>query len=288
MCSLSYLKNTKLCLYADDAAVFCKDRNINTVSKLLQKEFTKICNWVESNNLELNLKKCKSMLIGSKRKVKNANLIIKYKKEIIEQVHEFKYLGVVLDDCLSWNKHIEKVFTKISRIIGCIRQIKHNIPQNILIMLYNALILPHIDYGIVIWGRTSKCNIKKIQKLQNKYARLILNADFSIPTNVLHTQLNWQTIVQRQQYQTYLIMFKLINDLVPTYLKEIIVYRDINFQTRYARSCPLKINTPRTEYYKKSLHFHGSNLWNSLPQTMQILTSFPIFKKQTRTLTLNY
>ena len=116
---------------------------------------------------------------------------------------------------------------------------------------------------------------------------MVLNADFSISTHVLHTQLNWQTIVQRQQYQIYLTMFKLINDLVPSYLKDIIVFRDINFDTRYARSCPLKIITPHTEYYKRSLHFHGSTLWNSLPQTIQILTSFPVFKKQIRNITRN-
>jgi len=181
MCDLLYSDQTKLSLYADDAALFCKVRDYLSVQTKLQTELNRVMQWVDKNDLQLNAKKCKVMLFGTHKKVHNKQIVLKREDDIIEQVTQFKYLGVMLDNTLKFDKHIEFVFAKLARTIGYITQIKKYLPKQVLILLYNALILPHIDYGLIIWGTSAKFLILKVQRLQNRYARLILNADFLTP-----------------------------------------------------------------------------------------------------------
>ena len=71
---------------------------------------------------------------------------------IIEKVEDFNFLGLTLDTHVNWKKHSEKVSNKCSRIIGILNRLKHTLPQRIKIMLYNALLLPHINYCLTTWG----------------------------------------------------------------------------------------------------------------------------------------
>ena len=141
------------------------------------------------------------MLFGTYKKIRAKQILIQHQRQVIEQVNNFKYLGIIFDNSLKFDKHIDKTCNKIARTIEFIRQIKQYLPRKVMIMLYNGLILPHIDYGLVIWGKTSKCYMSKLQRLQNRYARLVLNADFFTPHTSLLCQLNWQSVMQRVEYQ---------------------------------------------------------------------------------------
>ena len=82
----------------------------------------------------------------------------------IERVTEFNYLGIIIHQHLKWDSHINKIALKISSATGIIYKLKNIFPQNILITLYNTLILPHIHYGILLWGY----NLNRICILQKK------------------------------------------------------------------------------------------------------------------------
>ena len=71
---------------------------------------------------------------------------------IIERVSQFNFLGVILASSLKWNKHVAHVSLKNSRVIGVLYRLKHVFPREVLLTLYNALILPHLSYCILVWG----------------------------------------------------------------------------------------------------------------------------------------
>ena len=79
----------------------------------------------------------------------------------IERVSKFKFLGIWLDEYLNWNHHISHINIKLSRINGTMSIMKQICPQSILMMIYNTLSLPHLNYGILLWG----AKVKKDQKL---------------------------------------------------------------------------------------------------------------------------
>ena len=59
---------------------------------------------------------------------------------------------------LKWDKHIGHVSLKISRVIGVLFRLKHIYPQEVLLTLYNTLILPHLSYCILVWGSKIQTN----------------------------------------------------------------------------------------------------------------------------------
>ena len=70
----------------------------------------------------------------------------------IQQVHDFNFLGITITDTLSWNAHIEEIAIKISRTIGIMNRLKHKVTSDTLRVLYNSLILSHLNFGILSWG----------------------------------------------------------------------------------------------------------------------------------------
>ncbi len=110
----------------------------------------------------------------------------------IERVQHFNFLGLTLDTHLNWHKHIEKVANKYSRTIGIINKLKHVLPLSIKITLYNSLILPHINYCLMIWGY--QCN--RITKVQKKAVRII-----SVSKYNSHTEPLFKSSVTRENRQ---------------------------------------------------------------------------------------
>ena len=135
--------------YADDKTLFSTLNNFTNTPNidpncLINEELFKTNEWLEINKLSLNIAKTKYKLFHMHNKKVNTltpNII----NIIIEKVEEFNFLGLTLDTHANWRTHTEKVYNKCSRIIGIINRLKHTLPQRIKIMLYNALLLPHIN-----------------------------------------------------------------------------------------------------------------------------------------------
>ena len=286
--NLVFDESSKLSLYADDTAIFCTDKNIHDVQLKLQSHFDTITKWLQCNDLFLNSEKTKVMLFGSNRKMKDKKLLILYKNDTLEVVNEFKYLGVVLDGSLNWTGHVDQVVKKISQAIGCIRRVKYYLTKEIMIDLFYSLILPHIDFSCTVWGSCAQTNIMRIQRLQNKYARMVLDMDLFTSTSFLLSTLNWQSVKQRIQYQQSVVVYKILNEQAPRYLNTLLQRRTVNYTTRYATRSPLFVPTPRTEYMKRSISYCGSKLFNSLPITVHCCNTLAKFKSEVRRISFTW
>ena len=78
--------------------------------------------------------------------------VIKLNNVVIERVSQFNFLGVILNSRLKWDKHIAHISLKFSRVSCVLFRLKHIYLQEVLPTLYNTLILPHINYFILVWG----------------------------------------------------------------------------------------------------------------------------------------
>ena len=137
-------------MYADDTTLYCNlNEDINEFE--INNELNKINTWLSSNKLCLNIKKTKFMIFHSNhRTILTPRLTIN--NIDIECVKQFNFLGLILNSQLTWTNHIEHIAKKISRVIGVLYRLKQIYPQAVLLMLYNALIVPHFSYCILIWG----------------------------------------------------------------------------------------------------------------------------------------
>jgi len=84
-----------------------------------------------------------------------------------------KYLGVFLDNKLSWKPHVQKVKTQLSRACGILSKLKHYTILPVLKVVYNSLIHPYLNYSILSWGRASNATTQPLIKLKNKAIKII-------------------------------------------------------------------------------------------------------------------
>ena len=132
-------------LFADDTTLIVDldvyDKNI------INGELKKLSLWLKLNKLSINVNKSKCMVFRQpQRTVAIPELTID--ENIIEVVDNFSFLGLNINKNFKWENHIDCISIKISRTIGIMKRIRHVIPFDILVMLYNTLILPHINYCI--------------------------------------------------------------------------------------------------------------------------------------------
>ena len=117
----------------------------------------------------------------------------------IEQVSSTKSLGVHIDENLSWNIHIEGVCKKISSALGLIKRIRNFVPLYTLLNIFNGLVKPQFDYCSTVWGCCSNSLADKLQKLQNRAARILLSTAFDSNTADLFCRLNWKNLRNQRQ-----------------------------------------------------------------------------------------
>ena len=144
----------------------CGFKDINDISSFINKELDKLSDWLDANKLSLNTGKTKFMMFRKKCGLIQPGKIldIQLKGSKIEMVPEFNFLGFLISDDLTWNNHQQKVQTKISKVNGFLSKLRYCLPRHTLKTIYNSMILPHLQYGITLWGSNVKQELVKIQK----------------------------------------------------------------------------------------------------------------------------
>ncbi|MBM3206904.1 MAG: reverse transcriptase family protein, partial [Candidatus Staskawiczbacteria bacterium] len=189
----------KLVLFADDTNIFYSASSPEKLLDVLHREMNNIKMWFDTNKLSLNLEKTKLMLFGSHRKSVDVALHI---NEIpIGRVKEIRFLGLIVDEKISWKPYIQQLMAKISKSIGIIYNAKPVFNQSTLKLLYSSLILPYFNYCAEIWGNNYLSNIKPLINIQKKAIRAIHHAAYTEHTHSLFIQsglLKIQDIVHLQ------------------------------------------------------------------------------------------
>ena len=89
--------------------------------------------------------------------------------KIIPCVKSLSFLGVILDESLDWKTHIKNISLKVSRGVGIMSKLKYVVPNNVLKLLYNSMILPHLSYcNIIVWGNSYSSHLTKLKLLQKE------------------------------------------------------------------------------------------------------------------------
>ena len=131
--------------------------------------------------------------------------------KIIEQVTSAKSLGVYVYQNINWECHIENISRKIACAIGAIKRIRLLTPFNVLIKVYNSLIQPHFDYCNVVWGNCNKGLFEKLQRLQNRAARILMSASYDSNLDDLFRALGWRRLYYQRLEQKSILMYKTLH-----------------------------------------------------------------------------
>ncbi len=199
---------------------------------------------------------------SSNRYENHTYLSYKYK---IKQVHHSSLLGVQIDEKLSWNKHVESVARKVTSGVGALKRIRDFADRETLISIYNALVRPHFDYCSEVWDTLGIGHSTRLQKLQNREARIVMGMTNDTPGLEAITALGWETLESRRAKSKAVQMYKVLNDLAPNALVNLFMpKRDVTDYELRGSSTSLQIPFPRTENIKKSFSYDGAKLWQFL------------------------
>jgi len=184
-------------MFADDTNLTLSARTLTELELALAPKLNNLSCWLKANKLSLNVAKTELMVIGSRQRlsVQCDNVVIKIDNQIIKRVDRTKSLGLTIDAHLSWSKHVDDICKKVSSAIGALKRVRPFISKAITIQIYNALIMPHFDYCSPVWDCLSGYLSDKLQKLQNRVARVITKLPFDTSSNYLLSTLDWERLL---------------------------------------------------------------------------------------------
>ena len=242
----------------------------------MNAELLKIVEWLTANKLSLNIKKTNFVIFHPYQKRLNHDVNIKVndnclnKYFILECKEYVKYLGVMIDNHLSWKRHIYYVALKISRDVGIISRLRHFVPQKTLFSIYNSLILPYLSYGLVAWGQAAKSHLQKFIVLQKRAVRLINFAPSRSHAAPFFIQSNIMPITMLYFKLCSTVMLNVYNNLAPHKITHLFTpsQEKHTYNTCSSSSGNYYINYSRLNQHKNSFSIMGAKSWNSIPQNI--------------------
>ena len=141
----------------------------------------------------------------------------------ILHVSETMFLGVLLDDNLTWKSHISLSASKLSKSIGIIHKSRFFLSTHSLRTLYNSMILPYLYYCNLAWGGTYKSNLQRIVILQKRALRIVSNSTYDAHTGPIFKELKLLKFHDIHSFQLGIFMFSFKNSTLPSKLNNFFV-----------------------------------------------------------------
>ena len=208
--------------------------------------------------MTFNILKCEFLRVTNQR---NPILHTYYiENSPIKEVPSTKYLGVTIDNKLTFNDHIQTITNKANQINAFIYRNLRHCPSTVKCNCYRSMVRPVLEYASSVWDPHTLNNINRIEAVQRRAARFCLNefSSYSSVTNMLST-LNLPPLQQRRERAKLIMMYKIINDLIDI-PKEYFTPNDSRLRKGYYRQLTTNIDS-----YKFSFFPSAIKLWNPLP-----------------------
>ena len=215
------------------------------------------------------------MLFGTRKLEHSSDIETQFHGQNIERVSSFCYLGVTLDEHLSWNEHVEIICHKVSKRLGLLSCIRPYLTQKAAECVYNCLIQPILNYTDTVWGGLSIGCGKNLQRLQNRAARLVQGRS---TTDEAFQKLGWINLQTQRIMHKCILVYKCLYNLVPPYLCDYFSRNNCIHSHNTRNSNVLHLPAPKLSLGKNTFRYSGSILFNKLPRTLKGATSLSNFK----------
>ena len=181
--------------FADDTVLMYSHNSLNIATSKLQVILDKTTTWFAKWQLKINQTKTTQVIFTNKTNYTPQHLTINNTKISIDT--SAKYLGMHIDNKLTWKRHImkkkEQLRIRLNQLQWLVNKHSKLTIEN-KILIYKTILKPIWTYGIQIWGTAKKSNINIIQTQQSKILRLILNADWYIRNEDIHRDIRMPTV----------------------------------------------------------------------------------------------
>lgn len=282
---LNMIHNCDIWAYADDILILAYDSHLELAEEKLQNDFEILTRWVHNKGLIINNQKTCLMHICQKNMKINREVCIKYHSckclngraqcqcETIKIVNETKYLGLIVDNKLTWKAHIQSIHKKLRPCVAAMYKLQHKTTTQVKLAIYKALFESILRYGITTWGTAADGHINLVQNLQRKCLNALYLNEINRGQLEIENMYEYCIFGQLTPKGIYELKILTRNFQVNTYKTPYI--RTFNSRNVKKYAIPLI----RTNYGRRLYDYVVPYLCNVLPDEIERITNFNKFKK---------
>jgi len=273
-------------MFADDTNILFSDKDPKLLETKLNKQLDIISDWFKLNKLSLNIKKTNFMIFKNKHNpIPSPNIKIIIDDKEIEQVKVTKFLGILIDDDLSWKSHTSHITKIVSKYNGIFRRIRSFLTSDTLVTLYNTLVFPYLNYCAIIWADKNNTHINDLFLLQKRIIRTCTNSAWLAHTDPLFYSLKTLKVCDLYTFQTAQFMYQYNRNQLPTHILDqdfFMINLDVQarINPRISADCNYYVRRTNTVLADKTLRINGAVLWNSLSSSLKQAPSLSTFKSR--------
>ena len=266
-----FVNDCQIYNYADDNVIsHCADSD-ELLKSVLEQNLQSLLKWFKSNGMKANPSKFQLISFG------NTNICNLNVGGIDIQTQScIKYLGVHIDDKLSFTNHVNDVCAKASKQVNALMRLSHCLDKETKLLLYNSFILANYEYCPSVWSLCNKTLLKKLCKIQCRALRFVTR-NFNADYEDLLTQCNSRNVSSNFIIKIAIEMYKVAKNLLPTFVNELFPKYRNNYSLRRHNNFLLK-RPNTTNYGKLSFVYTGVKVWNELPNFIKEAGSLEDFK----------
>ena len=271
-------------MFADDTTLVLSNSNFNSLISNVNDGLNAFVTWFKMNKLSLNIKKSNFIIFSGKKLYDKELSKISIESTQLTQVSSTRFLGIIIDESLSWREQICCISKKIYKSIGIIRKVRHLVTKECLLTLYYSLIYPYLSYCNIVWGSTCTTALQKILILQNRFVRLASRSVWDATAAPLYKNLQILTIYDINIYQIAIFLYKIFSqeENVPEHFKSYFAANSDfhSYSTRQASALHRpKCLESRSQFL---IRYRGVKVWNSWYHIANNCRSLSIFKSRSR------
>ena len=291
-------------LFADDTHLYFESDDLQQLERIMNIELKQLTLWLNVNRLALNIGKTNFVIFHSYNKSLPYSVTLKLNNKAISQKSHIKYLGVIIDEHLTWSQHTTTISKKVSRSIGIMYKLRPFMNTKMLTNIYYSLIYSHLVYAVQVWGSACSTHLNRIETLQKRAVRMMTFNDLFPLTpgplcrsNPLFNKLGILKIDDIYKLQVAKFIYSCLStDSTPSIFLEWFTLNNIVHDHQTTSSTVILTenyfdvghtvltNTLHTQgsrlvnYGGKQLKVSGPILWNSIPDYIRNSTNVNSFK----------
>ena len=268
-------------LYADDTVIYCMADSVQLATENLQLSFIALQNALHQLKLVLNSNKTKFMIFSRAKNVDyNSLQISSLNGTQISRVTEYKYLGLWIDEKLTFKFHTEKLASKLRQKVGFLFRNRLRFPQFCRKRVVESIFLSVLDYGDVIYRHASASSLKPLDSVYHSALRFITGDRYDTHHCILYSKVGWPSLAARRDYHWLLYIFKALTGKQPPYIAALLDRNAPAHQTRSSHWITLKVPWTSTGLGRTAFSFAAPKSWNDFQSKLklEVLPSLTEFK----------
>ena len=270
--------------YADDTQLYVALRDVEAIPTLTGC-FHAVYHWLDLNGLSLNPEKTEAIVIGTSSRHRREGEIatVQLGDVTVHLSNTVKNLGVIIDDSLSFNDHVNSVYRSSHFHLRAFRHIRKIVSEDTAKTVGCAMVHCRLDYCNSLLYKASITNIQKLQRIQNSLARIVTGSSRTDSITTVLAKLHWLPIQSRIQFKLAVTAYKALTTQ-SSYLADLLQYHVPSRQLRSSSRNLLREDCCKLKFADRAFRHAAPTLWNSLPSGITSnLSTLTVFKRSLKT-----